>query len=122
MLKNFKIATWNVNSLRVRLSQLLEWLSQNQPDVIAIQETKLEDHNFPLAEITAAGYQAAFCGQKTYNGVALLSRHPIVDCVSEIPNFADPQRRILMATINGIRFVNVYVPNGASLTSDKFQY
>lgn len=122
MLKNFKIATWNVNSLRVRLPQLLEWLRQNQPDVIALQETKVEDHLFPFAEITAAGYQVVFSGQKSYNGVALLSRLPISACVTEIPDFTDPQRRILMATVNDIRIVNVYVPNGASLTSEKYQY
>jgi len=116
----FKIATWNVNSLRVRLPHLLQWLAEHQPDVIALQETKLEDDKFPLAEITAAGYHAVYSGQKTYNGVALLSRLPISDV--SVPDFLDPQRRVLSALINDIRIVNLYVPNGSTVDSEKYHY
>lgn len=119
---SFKIATWNVNSLRVRLSHLLDWLNQAAPDVIALQETKLEDKNFPIVEIQQAGYQVVFSGQKTYNGVALLSRLPITDVITDIPELDDHQRRILMATINNVRVINLYVPNGASVNSEKYFY
>lgn len=117
-----KIATWNVNSLKVRLPQVLEWLAQNQPDVLCLQETKQEDKNFPLAELNAAGYQASFSGQKTYNGVAILSRAPQLDVQVGIPGFADEQKRVLAATVDGVRIVNVYIPNGQSVDSDKYQY
>ncbi|HUI27228.1 MAG TPA: exodeoxyribonuclease III [Candidatus Kryptonia bacterium] len=117
-----KIATWNVNSLRVRLPRLLEWLAAIRPDVIALQETKLPDDDFPLAEIEAAGYRAVFAGQKTYNGVATLSREPISDVQRELPDAEDPQRRFLAATCDGVRVINVYVPNGESVGSDKFAY
>ncbi len=116
------IATWNVNSLRVRLEHLLNWLLTAKPDVVALQETKLIDADFPVAEITAAGYQVVFSGQKTYNGVALLSRFPISDVVTTVPNLEDPQRRILAATINNVRIINLYVPNGSSVGSDKYIY
>lgn len=117
-----KIATWNVNSLKVRLPHLLQWLETNPVDVLCLQETKLEDAKFPLAEINAAGYQVAFSGQKTYNGVAILSRHPITDVVRNNPRFEDPQQRILAATIEGMRFISAYVPNGQALDSDKYVY
>lgn len=117
-----KIATWNVNSLRVRLPQVLQWLAAAQPDVLAIQETKTVDEQFPLAELQAAGYTAVFAGQKTYNGVAILSKTPAVEVLSDIPTLDDPQRRILAATINGVRVVNLYVVNGAEVGSDKYAY
>ncbi len=117
-----KLATWNVNSLKVRLPHLLEWLPVAQPDVVCLQETKLEDANFPRAEIEAAGYQVAFSGQKTYNGVALLSRAPLMEVQAGIPGFEDEQKRVLAATIENIRVVCVYIPNGQSLDSDKYPY
>lgn len=117
-----KLATWNVNSLKVRLPQVLDWLAANQPDVLCLQETKLEDVNFPKVELNAAGYAVEFSGQKTYNGVAILSRQPVADIVTDIPNFADVQKRVLAATVEGVRVVCVYIPNGQSLDSDKYQY
>ena len=117
-----KIASWNVNSLNVRLPQVLAWLAAEQPDVLALQETKLVDEKFPCAEIEAAGYQAVFAGQKTYNGVALLTRRPVQDIVTGIPGFDDAQRRVLAATCNGMRVINLYVPNGESVESDKYRY
>lgn len=117
-----KIATWNVNSLRVRLPHVLQWLAAAQPDVLAIQETKTVDEQFPLAEIEAAGYKAVFAGQKTYNGVAILSKQEARDVVTDIPGLDDPQRRILAATIDGIRVVDLYVVNGSEVGSDKYAY
>ena len=118
----FQIATWNVNSLRVRHDQVLEWLRTHSPDVVALQETKTQDPDFPLEAFTAAGYQCAFSGQKTYNGVALLSRHPMTDFVRDIPDFDDAPRRVLAATIGRFRVVNLYVPNGQAPGSEKFAY
>jgi exodeoxyribonuclease III len=117
-----KIATWNVNSLRVRLPQMLAWLAENPVDVLGVQETKLTDENFPRAEIEAAGYQVAFAGQKTYNGVALLSRQPLEQIQIGIPNFQDEQRRVIAANCGGVRVINLYVPNGQAVGSDKYQY
>lgn len=117
-----KIATWNVNSLRVRLPQLLDWLASRQPDVVCLQETKLEDHNFPVKELEAAGYEATYCGQRTYNGVAILSRAPQADVSLGIPGILSDQKRVLAATVEGIRFVCVYVPNGQAVGSDKYAY
>lgn len=117
-----KIATWNVNSLKVRLPHVLTWLAEHQPDVLCLQETKTEDANFPLSEIQQAGYQVAFCGQKTYNGIAILSKQAVTEIQQGIPGFADEQKRVLTVTIGDIRIVNVYVPNGESLVSDKYQY
>ena len=117
-----KLATWNVNSLKVRLPQLLAWLRQRAPDVVCLQETKLEDANFPTAEIEAAGYRALFCGQKTYNGVAILSRTDAIEAVRCIPRFDDEQKRVLAATIDGVRVVCVYCPNGESVDSPKYAY
>jgi exodeoxyribonuclease III len=117
-----KIASWNVNSLNVRLPQVLQWLESAQPDVLALQETKLTDEKFPAADITAAGYQVVFSGQKTYNGVALLSKTAIEDVIMDIPGLDDPQRRILGATINGVRILNLYVVNGQEVGSEKFDY
>ena len=117
-----KIATWNVNSLKVRLPHLLQWLASNPVDVLCIQETKLTDDKFPLAEINAAGYQVAYTGQKTYNGVAILSKHPILDVVRNNPRFEDEQQRIIAATIEGMRIICAYVPNGQAVDSDKYVY
>ncbi|MBI1174075.1 MAG: exodeoxyribonuclease III [Sideroxydans sp.] len=117
-----KIATWNVNSLKVRLSHVLEWLAANQPEVLCLQETKTEDANFPAAELQQAGYRAVFSGQKTYNGVAILSKLEAQDVVIGIPGFADEQKRVIAATFDGVRVVCVYIPNGQSLDSDKYQY
>jgi exodeoxyribonuclease-3 len=121
-LEEFSIATWNVNSLRVRGEQLLQWLQANSPDVVALQETKVQDPDFPHAEFQAAGYHSVFSGQKTYNGVALLSRHPMTDIVRDIPDFDDPPRRVLAATIGDFRVINLYVPNGQAPGSEKFAY
>jgi exodeoxyribonuclease-3 len=117
-----KFATWNVNSLKVRLPQLLDWLKSQQPDVVCLQETKLQDENFPTEEIAAAGYHALYSGQKTYNGVALLSKESGHDVVDGIPGFSDPQKRVLAATFRGIRTICIYIPNGQSVDSDKYQY
>ncbi len=117
-----KLATWNVNSLKVRLPQVLEWLETEQPDILGLQETKLKDENFPVEEVRAAGYELAFAGQPTYNGVAVLSRSPINDVVTDLPGLDDPQRRVLAATTGGIRFINLYVPNGQAVGSDKYAY
>ena len=117
-----KFATWNVNSLNVRLPHVLDWLRDNQPDVLCLQETKQEDSKFPYKALLEAGYESAHIGQKTYNGVAILSRHPIMDIQRNIPNFEDDQQRILAATINGIRVICAYIPNGQAVDSDKYQY
>jgi exodeoxyribonuclease III len=117
-----KVATWNVNSLKVRLGHLIDWLAQRQPDVVCIQETKLEDAKFPVAELEQAGYRCAYSGQKTYNGVAILARGPVEAVVTGIPGFADEQKRVLSATVAGARIVCAYVPNGQSIDSDKYRY
>ncbi len=121
-----KLATWNVNSLTVRLPQVLDWLSaQNEHggmDVLALQETKTTDDKFPKAEIEAAGYHVAFFGQKTYNGVALIARYPITELVHNIPGFADDMARVITATVEGVRVVGAYFPNGQAPDSDKFVY
>lgn len=117
-----KLASWNVNSLKVRLPQLLDWLATCQPDVVCLQETKLEDANFPRLEIEAAGYVVAFSGQKTYNGVALLSRYRLDDVTIGNPHFPDPQKRLIAATTNGIRVICAYVPNGQAVGSEKYAY
>lgn len=117
-----KIATWNVNSLKVRLPHVLEWLAANEPDVLVLQEIKQVTEAFPAAEFAAAGYQSIANGQKTYNGVAVVSRTPPSDPVLEFPNFADPQRRVLAATIDGIRVVDLYIPNGSEVGSEKYAY
>ncbi len=115
-------ATWNVNSLRVRLPQLAQWLAANPIDVVGLQETKLVDEEFPRAEIEALGYREIHAGQRTYNGVAILSRLPIDEVVVDLPGFADPQRRLIGATIGGVRLINVYAPNGQAVGSDKYAY
>lgn len=117
-----KIATWNVNSLKVRLPHLLEWLTANPVEVMCLQETKQQDADFPQAALQEAGYHSVFSGQKTYNGVAILSREPIGDVQYGIPDFEDEQKRVIAATINGVRVVCVYIPNGQEVGSDKYQY
>ncbi|MDI6750075.1 MAG: exodeoxyribonuclease III [Rhodocyclaceae bacterium] len=117
-----KIATWNVNSLKVRLLHLIDWLATAQPDVVCLQETKTEDAGFPFAELAAAGYHAIHNGQKTYNGVAILSRTEPADIVRELPGFADAQKRLLAATVGPVRFVCAYMPNGQAVGSDKYAY
>ena len=116
------IATWNVNSLRVRLPQLAEWLATAKPDVVALQETKTTDADFPVAEIAALGYQVAFAGQRTYNGVAVLSREPLRVLATDIPGFPDEQRRVLAVETAGLTVLDLYVPNGQAPGSDKFAY
>ncbi len=117
-----KIASWNVNSLNVRLPHLHDWLGAAAPDIIALQETKTEDAKFPVAAITESGYRCVFSGQKTYNGVALLARAEPRDMVTDIPGLDDPQRRILAATIGDLRVVDLYVVNGQEVGSEKFAY
>lgn len=117
-----RIATWNVNSLRVRLPQLLDWLRANPLDVVALQETKVPDGDFPHAELEAVGLHAACSGQRGYNGVALLARSRLEDVVTGIPGFADDQRRVIAATRGATRIIDVYVPNGQSLDSEKYVY
>jgi len=117
-----RIATWNVNSIRQRLGHVVDWLNTNEPDVLALQELKTEADKFPWGDIEAAGYRCLVEGQKTYNGVALLSREEGTDVQRGIPGYADEQKRVLAATFGGVRIVNVYVPNGQSVGSDKYRY
>jgi exodeoxyribonuclease-3 len=117
-----KIASWNVNSLKVRLPQVLQWLEYAKPDVLALQEIKQVNEDFPLAEIQAAGYSAVCSGQKTYNGVAILSREPLQDTATDIDGLDDPQRRILAATVGKLRILNLYVVNGQEVDSEKYHY
>ncbi len=117
-----KFATWNVNSLTVRLPQVLDWLQSNPVDVLVLQETKMTDDRFPADDFLAAGYQAQWFGQKTYNGVALLSRAPAADVVKNIPEFADDMARVICATVGGTRVIGAYFPNGQEPGSDKFEY
>ncbi|PYE53167.1 exodeoxyribonuclease III [Deinococcus yavapaiensis] len=119
---SFKLATWNVNSLNVRLAQVLDWLAEHEPDVLALQETKVPDDRFPLAELQAAGYHVAYSGQRAYNGVAILTREVTSDVSVGIPGFEDEQRRVIGATVRGVRIACLYVPNGQVVGSDKFEY
>jgi len=117
-----KIATWNVNSLKVRLQHLIDWQAESPVDVVCLQETKTEDKNFPLAELEAAGFHCFYSGQKTYNGVAILCRGAASDVQYGIPNFEDEQKRVIAATIDGVRIICVYIPNGQEVGSDKYDY
>ncbi|HCA27718.1 MAG TPA: exodeoxyribonuclease III [Betaproteobacteria bacterium] len=117
-----QLVTWNLNSLKVRLPHVLDWLVAQQPDVVCLQETKLDDPFFPAAAFHAAGYHASYSGQKTYNGVAILSKAAAHETVNAIPDWVDPQKRVLAATIEGVRIVCVYAPNGQSVGSDKYDY
>ncbi len=117
-----KIATWNVNSFKVRLPHVLDWLAATQTDVLCVQETKMEDKVFPYAELLAAGYHAVHNGQKTYNGVAILSRSEMTDVAFDIPEFEDTQKRVIAATVDGVRIVCGYMPNGQAVGSEKYAY
>jgi exodeoxyribonuclease III len=117
-----RVASWNVNSLKVRLPQVLDWLAANSPDVLGLQETKLVDSAFPLDAIRESGYQVSFSGQPTYNGVALLSRAPQAEVVADLDGLDDHQRRVLAATVDGVRVINLYVPNGQAVGTDKYAY
>jgi exodeoxyribonuclease III len=117
-----KLATWNVNSLKVRLQHLEDWLAQTKPDVVCLQETKLEDAKFPAAQLEAAGYRALYCGQKTYNGVAILAAAPLEDVCSGIPGFADEQKRVIAASVGETRVICLYAPNGQAVGSEKYEY
>lgn len=117
-----KLATWNINSLTVRLPQVLDWLAANPVDVLALQELKLTDDKFPFEALSQAGYHAQCFGQKTYNGVALLSRTPATDVVKNIPGFSDDMARVISANVDGVRVIGAYFPNGQEPGSDKFEY
>ncbi|WP_066092599.1 exodeoxyribonuclease III [Xanthomonas massiliensis] len=117
-----KIASWNVNSLNVRLPHLEQWLKDFAPDVVGLQETKLEDHRFPDAVLAGLGYRSVFAGQKTYNGVAILARQAPAEVQVGIPGFEDEQRRAIAATVGDTRIVNLYVVNGQDVGTDKYAY
>ena len=117
-----KLATWNVNSIRVRLPQLLDWLGAVRPDVVCLQELKTEEARFPRAELEAAGFRAAVSGQKTYNGVAILANSELSDVTAGMPEFRDEQKRVVAATIGELRVVCVYCPNGQAVGSEKYDY
>ena len=117
-----KIATWNVNSIRARMPHLLEWLRENPVDALAVQETKCEDAKFPYAELAEAGWQVVHNGQKTYNGVAILAPELPQDPLHDMPGFEDPQKRVIAATVGGVRIVNAYVVNGQTVGSEKYEY
>jgi len=117
-----KMGTWNVNSVRVRLPQLLAWLTNAAPDIVCLQETKTQDADFPLTDIRGVGFEALASGQKAYNGVAIVSRSTGLDVVAAIPGFADEQKRVLAATYGHLRVICLYVPNGESVASDKYRY
>ena len=116
------IASWNVNSLKVRLPQVLQWLDGNEPDVLALQETKLQDESFPVQAFHEMGYRVVFSGQKTYNGVAIVSRKQAQALHTALPGFADPQKRVLCALVDEVCVLNLYVPNGSEVGSDKYAY
>lgn len=121
-----KLATWNVNSLKVRMPHLLSWLASDAPDIVCLQETKTPDESFPARELLDAGYRSLFTGQKTYNGVAILLREGHVGAadalVCALPGFEDPQKRLIAATVDGLRVVCGYFPNGQAVGSDKYAY
>ena len=117
-----KIATWNVNSLKVRLPHVLDWLATSQADILCLQETKLTDANFPVEDIEAAGYRVVYSGQKTYNGVAIISKKEATAVITDVHGLDDPQRRILGATIAGIRVLNLYIVNGQEVGSEKYSH
>ena len=116
------IATWNVNSLRVRLPHLEQWLADSHIDVVGLQETKATDAEFPNADIERLGLVGAWHGQRTYNGVALLAREPVSEVVRGIPGYDDEQARVIAGTVRGVRIIDVYVPNGQAVDSEKYAY
>lgn len=117
-----KIATWNVNSIRVRLPHITDWLSKQQPDVLCLQETKVVDDLFPAEALQEVGYESIYCGQKTYNGVAILSKSTAEDVLRQPAVLKDEQKRCIAATFDNVRVINIYVPNGSEVGSDKYQY
>ena len=117
-----KIATWNVNSMKVRLPHVVEWLQANDPDVLVLQEIKQLTENFPAAELQAIGYQSIASGQKTYNGVAVIGKTPCTDAITDFPGFEDPQRRVLACTVGDVRVIDLYIPNGSEVGSEKYAY
>lgn len=117
-----KIATWNVNSMNVRLPHVLEWLQNHAPDVLVLQEIKQLTENFPTQALEDIGYHSIASGQKTYNGVAVVSKTPATDPVTDFPDLDDPQRRILASTVDGVRIVDLYIPNGSEVGSEKYEY
>lgn len=117
-----KIASWNVNSLKVRLEQVLDWLESSQTDILGLQETKLENHAFPKEAFKEAGYEVFYNGQKTYNGVAWISRKGMQDPEEAFPDYADEQKRVLAVSVGELRLINFYIPNGQSIGSDKYAY
>lgn len=121
-MSKFTLATWNVNSLKVRLPQVLDYMENSSVDVLCLQETKMTDDVFPLQTLIDAGYHVSFTGQKTYNGVAIISRSPQTDVQKNLPNFEDPQQRLITATIDGVRVICAYIVNGQAPDSDKFIY
>ncbi len=117
-----KIATWNVNSMNVRQTHVIEWLQAHQPDVLVLQEIKQLTEKFPVDDLQAIGYHSIASGQKTYNGVAAISKTPATDPVFDFPDLDDPQRRVLASTVNGVRIVDLYIPNGSEVGSEKYEY
>ena len=117
-----KIATWNVNSMKVRQPHVVEWLQANDPDVLVLQEIKQLTENFPADDLQAIGYQSIASGQKTYNGVAVIGKTPCANAITDFPDFEDPQRRVLACTVDGVRVINLYVPNGSEVGSEKYAY
>ena len=117
-----KIATWNVNSMNVRLPHVVEWLQSHEPDVLVLQEIKQLTENFPTEALREIGYQSIASGQKTYNGVAVISKTPATDPITDCPDLDDPQRRILASTVDDVRIVDLYIPNGSEVGSEKYEY
>jgi exodeoxyribonuclease-3 len=122
----FSVAAWNVNSLKIRLAHLTEWLALHPSDLVCLQETKLNDENFPVGALQAAGYESVFAGQRTYNGVAVLVKQgttsPPTEIQVNLPNFPDDQKRLLALTLDGLRVISVYAPNGQAVGTEKYQY
>ncbi|MDH3481260.1 MAG: exodeoxyribonuclease III [Gammaproteobacteria bacterium] len=117
-----KVATWNINSMNVRRNHVVEWLQAHEPHVLVLQEIKQVTEKFPSDDLMELGYHSVASGQKTYNGVAVLSKSPPSDPVTDFPDYEDPQRRILASTINNVRIIDLYVPNGSAVGTDKYEY
>jgi len=117
-----KIATWNVNSMNVRQNHVIEWLENHKPDVLVLQEIKQLTEKFPNEDLKSIGYSSVASGQKTYNGVAVISKAIASNTITDFPGYEDPQRRILAITINDVRVINLYVPNGSEVGSEKYNY